>query len=296
VSKKFVFRATRLVDSEVGILVKRELAKRTDPDRIARSILLLKSGNAVLLKPIVATTRLETLLTKLPRLMGSQSKRRRNSFQHLFSGGARSEAERSQYHHAARELERLLETMSTQQLRQHHPILERHGQLMYDQLAGTIDDYDSLKIETGTFNDILRKLYPKQAGTHEVLDAHHIIEERTYEMFKDTWTLLGWDSPGKMPAIPLPREYHRRSPKRLQSIGKLAQEVREGKGVSSLSQELIKNVDLTKIKSPEELIDKYVEFYTREGMAKDVIPLLNAVKREITRRRTAAALVKQKPQ
>lgn len=282
---KFVWRTERLVDTDVGRLMKRELAKRTDPDRIARAMRDLRPGRAFTAVKNTPVARLETLLTSLPRETVAQARRRQSSLRHLFDDGARDNPARTQYLHQVRELRRLVEGLSDKEVRELHPVLERHAQLLYSELSGTLDDYASLGEETGTFNLLLRRLYPDDVGKEEVLDAHHIIEERAYETFKATWQLLGWNSPNDMTTIALAKEYHRRSPKRLPSIEQLAREVRDGKGVSSLSTELQKAIDLKRIKTPQQLIEAYKRFYAKEAHAKDLLDFLDTVLDEISRRK-----------
>lgn len=281
---KFVWQVNRLVDTEIGDLMKRELARRTDPDRIARAVGDLRPGSAFTEAANVAGRRLDTLLAELPRLMVAQTDRRRGSLRHLFDDAARDDPARRRYLQQVEELHRHIERLSDREVRELHLVLERHAQLLYTQVSGTLDDYASLGAETATFNLLLRRLYPRDIKTEEVLDAHHIIEQRFFEKFTSTWHLLGWESPRDMPCIALAKAYHRRSPKRLRSIEDLAREVRGGQGVSSLSQELQQAIRADRMKTPEQLIEAYKRFYAREAHAKDLLDFLDQVLREISRR------------
>jgi hypothetical protein len=293
VSTKYVWRAERLRDSRVATIVRRELARRTDLGRITQDLRGLKSRRVFGVSANSALRRLESILPELPRLIVQQAaERRTKKLAHLFSGDAQSDPSRLHYHKTLEELRELVRDPDFQKLAKDPEalrFLERNVlSTLLDQTAGTVDSYDKLNLETGTFNALVKQLYPKDFPSLRV-DAHHIIEDRTYERFRDTWKLLGWESAEDMPAIPLMYEYHIRSPKRLPRIEELGKK----KDIKSLSKELESAIKLDKFTSPEELIDAYMRFYQKEAIWKDVRPVLEAVQYEISVRRSRARLVRE---
>ncbi len=134
----------------------------------------------------------------------------------------------------------------------------------------------------------------------------------TYEKFKDTWKLLGWDSHGDFPSFPMMYEGHILSPqgkKMPPDIVALAKE----KNSFSFSKELGDAVDLEKINTPEELIKAYKRFYSKKVQFYDnlvesgkliggesgrevwekVLEVLNAVETEIGNRKATQRELKK---
>ncbi len=288
---KFVRQAERLIDSETARLVQRRLQQKTDPNRIARSFAGLRSKRAFTQATNTVLSRLESLLKDIPQLTVQQSSKRRRGLAHLFSGEARSDPVRLQYRKTLNEFTDLIDTPNFQKLLAHVPsrrMLEDYGHALFSHIAGTSDSYDDLLAETKTFNALIKRLYPDDFPSLRI-DAHHIIEGRAYENFAETWKLLGWESANDMPAIPLLYEFHIRSPKRLTGMQEL---VKKG-DITSLSRQLLTTIKLEKINSPEELIKSYIAYYSKTAIWKDVRPVLQSVEQEITRRKTAARLVRE---
>jgi hypothetical protein len=167
-------------------------------------------------------------------------------------------------------------------------LFEEHAQLLSDRLAGTIDSYARLDTETGAFNAIVQRLYPNDYPSLQ-LNAHHIIEERTYDKFSNDWKLLGWNLADDLPCIPLLYEFHIRSPKRLPGIEKFS----KANDIKSLSKQLQSSIKLDKIRTSDELLAEYAVFYGRTAIWKDVRPLLTKIDNELARRRAAARLVRE---
>ena len=84
--------------------------------------------------------------------------------------------------------------------------------------AGRVRPYRELKEASSFINAVLAATHPNAFRAGARLDAHHIIEQHTFELFKSDFELLGWKSPDEMPAILLETEYHIRSPRRLLGI------------------------------------------------------------------------------
>jgi hypothetical protein len=289
-ANKFVWNAERFGKSRAAMLVRLELAALVDARRMSRTLEALKSGRAFLNIANTELRRVESLLKELPAIIIRQAELRRSSLAHLFAGAARAEPSRTQYFRLTEELLAIMRRADFDKvLRQPGAVrlFEEHAQGLLGKLAGTIDDYTSLGTETSAFNAIVQRLFPKDFPSLR-LDAHHIIEARTFEKFRSEWKLLGWNSAEEMPSIALFYEYHIRSPKRLKGLEGIAKNV----DATSLTQELFKNIDLDKINTADELISAYEAFYSRQAIWKDVRPALAEVRRELTARRTAAKLVR----
>ena len=126
-------------------------------------------------------------------------------------------------------------------------------------------------------NAIVKALYPKDYPSLRT-DAHHVIEDRAYEKFKDAWKLIGWDSPNDMAAIGVLYEFHIRSPKRLPGIAELGKQ----EDMLSLTQELLHAIDLSKIDTPEQLIAEYRKYYYTTELWKKTAPVLDRVERQLS--------------
>ena len=166
---------------------------------------------------------------------------------------------------------------------------EKVAAALFERQARRIDRYAALRVESDAYNQIVKRLYPKDYGSL-LIDDHHIIEERTFEKFKKTWQLLGWTSEKEMPSIALMYEFHRRTPRTLLPDVKVWKFPDED--VKSLTGLLKGKINLDKIATTDKLLDAYEDFYRGTGIWSDVEPALKDVRREIARRETAAKLVK----
>jgi hypothetical protein len=285
--KLFGLDAKRVVDSELARLLERELARRTDPQRLRRTLAAqLKSGKMLAAAASVPVRRLEALLTDLPRLAAQQAARRRTGFAHLFG---RSSASRP-YLASTEELSSLLKSGAAQDLlksAQGRTLLDQHGRVLVDQLAGISDRYADLKLETGLFNDLMRLLYPNDYPSLR-LDAHHVIEDRAFAHFAKDWGLLGWKSADDMATIPLFYELHIRSPKRIPGVTELGQRL----DARSLTGELLSQIDVTAAPNVFALLNTYRGYYARGGITR-ALPVIDAIEKELSSALTRAKLVQQ---
>lgn len=269
----------RIRDSEFAALIERELRRRTDPDGIRRRLRDLRSGRALATAADLPASRLEALVADLPRTTLQNGARRRSGYGHLFEPVPEADG----YLRSSDELRSLLAGTAADGLirtPRAREVLEQHARVLFGQLADVSDRYDTLSVETGLFNGIVRRLYPDDYPSLR-LDAHHLVEERTFERFSDEWRLLGWSSPADMPALPVFYEHHIRSPKRLPGIGQLGREL----DAKSLTQELLKAIRPDREKDAFSLLDAYRGFYSRGGLRR-AVPVLDAIDRELSRRYT----------
>lgn len=125
--------------------------------------------------------------------------------------------------------------------------------------AGKIRPYRELREVRSFINSVLAATHPNAFRRGARLDAHHILEQYTYEQFETDFNLLGWKSPDEMPAILYETEYHIRSPRRLLGIeGGLDAPLRP----PSLTKELQALV-MTKHKTLEDAIAAYRAYYMK---------------------------------
>lgn len=147
---------------------------------------------------------------------------------------------------------------------------------MYMSLSGMIEKYTFLKHKTSIFNEEIKKKFPEQMESLR-LDAHHIIEARQYERFKNILKKIGWTSSDQMPAIAVHYISHIRSPKKIKELTglKVAQET------SSLSWELYKSVSSKHYKNVLEMINAYEEFYKKTAWGEHLGTFFGKLKRDI---------------
>jgi len=136
-------------------------------------------------------------------------------------------------------------------------------------------------VETTTVNALLRRLYPEDYSSLRI-DAHHVIEDRTFDKFRSDWKLLGWESSDDMAALPILYEFHIRTPKNLPGIRELARQ----KDVTSLTHELLQTINLNKIKNVDDLISAYRNYYFKTPYRSYAEPLLKAIQKRIDKQRT----------
>jgi hypothetical protein len=148
--------------------------------------------------------------------------------------------------------------------------------------ATVIDRYGDLKRETYALNALSRRLHEADYPGLRV-DAQHVVEQRGFEKFQDSWRLLDWGSVEDMPAMPVMYEWHIRSPQRLPGFGRghgnmavLPASKLPIEDVKSLTKELFDAADLARIKTPSELLAAYRKYYS------DAISRV-AIKRELGR-------------
>jgi hypothetical protein len=159
---------------------------------------------------------------------------------------------------------------------------EKLAAVLFERQAQHIDRYAALRIEIDAYNQLVQRLYPHDYPTGLRVDAHHIIEERTYTKFARIWQSIGWRTSDDMAAIGLMYEFHIRSPKTLPGLRRWA--VKED--VKSLTNELkaaIPESRINKLNTVYELLNEYEEFYRGTPIWKDVKPVLRGVRGEIHR-------------
>lgn len=276
----------RVADSKLAGVLERELRKRTDPDRLRRSLGDLKKGRVFRPQANTAANRLGALLAEMPRATVAKGVARRRRYDHLFDA---PEDTRS-YLRSTEELRALLKSGEGRQLLRSaagRQMLEQHAQALVQQIADVTDRYLVLEVETGLFNELVGMLYPKDYPSLR-LDAHHVIEQRAFELFRKDWASLGWTKPQDMVAIPVFYEFHIRSPKRLPVLRKLGEEL----DARSLSKELFKQVDPKRAGDVFALLKAYKAYYAKGGLTR-AIPVLEAIENELSRRRSAARIVKE---
>lgn len=88
----------------------------------------------------------------------------------------------------------------------------REAEMPYAILADEIRPYSKLIEKTRSFNKMVNDLFPNDYSSLR-LDAHHIIERRSYERFKDIFRRLGWSSSDEMDSLTVHYEAHILSPK-----------------------------------------------------------------------------------
>jgi hypothetical protein len=297
VAKRRPPKAEKLLNSATGRLVKRELAQHVNVDDIARRIRgldeLSSRGRAIQ----AAQARLSRTIDELDRLAPARaSTRRKKGLRHLYDPEGTPDPVRDQYISQLKLLTDVLRSDQAGQLLSSQAgrrSLFRQSMALVEAFGKTIDNYAYLKVETGAYNAIVRALYPEEV-TRNIIDSHHIIEERTYHKFRDTWQKLGWGSADMMPATPLMSERHRRSPKRLPGMEESGHRL----NLSSLSTDLQKAVNLDKIDSVDELLLAYKRAYSNPRIGGKesygyVLRFLDNVKREIPRARDRSRLVRE---
>jgi hypothetical protein len=284
--KAYGLRAEIVADTEITRLIERLLSERTDPLRVRRVVGDLREGRAFSKVFNAASKRLETLLADLPRMTLEQTARRRGRFGHLFEFPDDARV----YLRQTDELRALVTGPAAKDLLkvpEGRRILEEHARVLSLQVAGVVDRYSALSSETGLFNGIVQLLYPEDYASLR-LDSHHVAEERTYTRFRADWELLGWKSPLDMATIAVPYEYHIRSPKRLPGIDQIGKDL----DARSLTQELLKHIDVNGYRDVFDLLEAYKGFYNRNGLRR-ALPVLDAIENELARRRSVRKIIRE---
>jgi hypothetical protein len=136
----------------------------------------------------------------------------------------------------------------------------RDAEKLYAILADKIQPYNELIKKTRSFNKMIKELFPEDYSSLR-LDAHHIIERRSYEKFEDIFRRLGWSSASEMASLAVHYEAHILSPKKLLEFPTTA---------FSLTRELINIIDSKEYQTFEEMLKAYEDYYKSSGWAKKV--------------------------
>jgi hypothetical protein len=288
--QRVITRLSSAARERLASLVRRELTQKLDVGETASAMRRLRRAAALFDSPLNhPLQRLAGLIDNLPTLI-KRSARPSGDLRHLFAGAA-PDPGRVEHLKLAAELERLAKSpvfdtllRDPQQFRG----VERAAAALSTSFSGSVERYADQAVVTGAYNQIVQRLYPNDYVFLRV-DAHHVIEERTYDKFRAGWQMLGWESAEDMPALPLMYEYHIRTPKHLPGIEDLAKK----NDWTSLSADLRTHINLDAIDSPEALLRAYAAYYFRQKIWKDVEPVLRAVERQISVAKSAARLVQQ---
>lgn len=302
-----------LADSALGRITERELRKNLNLKSVRGDLYQLqnmtKLGRKASEKAINTTIiRVEKLLEELPELAVKESRAKARSLEHIFDPASKVTAEKEHYLAGVREFKSHLKDLPSPQMltgKESVKELELMGRTLFDSLSGKVDRYSDLEVESSTLNLILERLYPNGPKPDLVAQAHHFIEERTFEYFKDDFALLGWKSTNDFPAITLMMEYHinsmqpgRMLSKELKDLAKLA----KSEEIYSLTQELIKWIpekELEKIDKLETLLAKYTAYYSSkmnnaQGRVKNsILDSIKLVEKELSIRKSRKRLIEE---
>lgn len=143
---------------------------------------------------------------------------RRTSFAHLFGDGlkqARADPARASYLRLADQMNELLGTTAGRDALKSDAV-RKSAEALRNQLTenvgfGVFDRYEDLRHETSALNHLNRVLTPDDYPGGIRFDAHHLVEDRTYQKFAAEWKLIGWQKPEDMMATAIPWESHIRS-------------------------------------------------------------------------------------
>ncbi len=127
---------------------------------------------------------------------------------------------------------------------------------LYKALAGKVAPYRYLNKECKEFNELIRKSYPKDPHWQLRLEAHHIIEKRFYDLYKEFFEKKGMKSTDDMPAVALHAVWHRGTPAKV-----LHQMVKTDHPFTGLTQELL--ISIKGNPSPSEMMQKYERAYSQ---------------------------------
>jgi len=167
---------------------------------------------------------------------------------------------------------------------------EKLAAVLFDRQSGLIDRYSNLKIESEAYNALVRRLFPDNFSDL-LIEDHHILEQRVYPKFQKILQQLGWKSTDDIASIPLMKEFHTRSPKSL--LPEIKGDLAELGDFTSLSNVLIRGVDLNKIKTIDELLNAYEDVYRKTAIREWVLPVLKEIRRQISIRQTLKGISKK---
>lgn len=269
-SPKLIRRGSILRGKRVERLIRKRLEKSLDLEAMERRMQALKRPGLALPAANASLKRLPHLFDELADFLRVDHLARRQShYVHLFPNKGQARPGRVLSKRLLNELNDLAgspEFRSFLSDSGNFRKVERAAGDLLQSIANTVDRYSEMTVETRLFNKLITQLYPNEYDTL-LVDAHHFIEKRAFAPFKDTWLRLGWQSTNDMPAIPLMARYHRRTPKNLPGVAGLAIE----KDIISLTDELERTINLSKIDSPIILIRNYRDFYRRRTQIGDAV-------------------------
>lgn len=268
VKKRIIRRLSKKTIDVLGEIIEKELKnKNYDPSKIKKGLRGLMGKR--MLNPILNTPlkRIESVLKEIPDLIKKQAVQVSPKFKNLFT--TQIDPQRQLYLTMLEDLRELVKDPQIKIfIRDNFYQFEKISLDLHKRLAGTpIEKYSDLRQEAGTYKAIIEELYPNN-GPLIRIDAHHIIEGRTYEKFKDTWKLLDWHSAEDMLSLPLMYEGHILSPRGKKMPSDLFHLAKE-KDYISFTNELKKAVVLEEIDTPEELIKAYKRFYSEKALFYD---------------------------
>jgi hypothetical protein len=230
---------------------------------------------------------------------------RRSGFSHLFGDAlakARVNPSRTSYLRVVDDVGDLIKSPEAKAAIENAAVRKSveglRNQLVENIGAGVFESYSDLRRETRALNALNLALTPGDyPGVR--FDAHHLIEDRTYEKFAKDWKMLGWNSADDMMASAVPSESHIRSSASKKGLPGFED---RPEALTSLTKRLQDEIPLDKYTSADDLIDAYVAFYRRPTMYKGksvlgsqlterIVATLKATKHELGVARTRANLL-----
>jgi hypothetical protein len=302
----------RVVGTPLAEVVEKVVMKAPGVDAGFVKLILrdLKAGK--ILKPAFKDNlkRIDDLLHRLPTL-AAKFQVRRGDIQHLFLADSKAvDSGKAEYRRALQELrvfarspefEHLLNNPATRK------VVEEYARGHMMGLSGIVERYGDLIDETYACNSLTKRLYPRAsiraeliayAKLHKLpmpskveidnlakanrLDAQHVIEKRTFEVFKKEWNMLGWGSENDMPAMAIMHEWHIPSPKNLPGMeGRmLNDDAIPIEDVFSLTKEMEARLPLKDFNTAEDYLKALKKFYAvshTNDRGEIVQPLTNLV-------------------
>ncbi|MBN1602721.1 MAG: hypothetical protein JW915_14020 [Chitinispirillaceae bacterium] len=148
---------------------------------------------------------------------------------------------------------------------------------LYSSLADTVLPYNILKNRCSEFNAIVDIIEPVETRWQLYLEAHHIIEKRHFEVFKNYFKLIGINNTDVMPAVALHKMWHRMTTRK-----KLDEWVPSVRGMKGLTGELLEKIKFVKITDISMLQHIYISAYWDfPNVQKKVIDLIRELRAAI---------------